>query len=51
MPTYIVPPGRGTFSEAMDTATLNATTVTLKNAAGAAVTAGVSYDAAAGSSP
>lgn len=35
----------GTFSEAMDATTISATTVTLKNAAGAAVAAGVSYDA------
>ncbi|MFM9275197.1 Ig-like domain-containing protein [Pseudarthrobacter sp. NKDBFgelt] len=35
----------GTFSEAMDATTINGTTVTLKNAAGAAVTAGVTYDA------
>jgi outer membrane protein W len=34
-----------TFSEAMDAATINDTTVTLKNAAGAAVAAGVTYDA------
>jgi hypothetical protein len=35
----------GTFSEAMDAATINGTNVTLKNAAGAAVSAGVAYDA------
>jgi Bacterial Ig-like domain len=35
----------GTFSEAMDTTTINATTVTLKNATGAAVSAAVTYDA------
>jgi hypothetical protein len=35
----------GTFSEAMDATTIDGTTVTLKNAAGAAVTAGVTYDA------
>jgi hypothetical protein len=35
----------GTFSEAMDATTINGTTVTLKNAAGAAVAAGVAYDA------
>ncbi|MGC0236684.1 Ig-like domain-containing protein [Arthrobacter sp. SD76] len=35
----------GTFSEAMDAATINATTVALRNAAGAAVTATVTYDA------